>query len=538
VAVITAKTSDMSLTCQVTNTAIMHGITATELVSKMKIGSNFAAALDYVDFNRKNGYNDYDNTSSIIGIGFTIREPGKDYVYTDWGTSMLKGDSIHQSIPLNSLVGCDPSLKLSRAVIQSFYRGTSDGKMTMMVSNAKIMVGNTEYKLDYLNGTHNMTMYSLKNAETGIFNCGNSVGDEKESDLPQLSKLVGGKFEADIKIIDINETSRDDKTSYYLTCDGVTSLPSKEMVNSLKEAGYDTVRLTVSWTPHMNDQTFLIDKTWFNKVEEMINWILDNDMYCIINSHYDYLKQSWVGDHWDEAWMLPKYQKYVDERFTAMWNQIAEQFKDYDDYLIFEDMNEPYMSYDAYIANGGNAEVYDKTQADRVNALNGIFYSVVQKSGGNNINRFLMLACVLEKSGYLKYMELPNSNRIVATVHTYYEPFNGGLYSNGTDEAASFNTLVDKDMERISAFTKKTSVPVIIGEFANTEAIVNNERIAQATYLVEKAKEIGVPCMWWECVILAWTPDNTKFGLYNREKMNWEHQDILKSIINSAKVQK
>lgn len=537
VAVITAKTSDVSLTCNVTNSAVIRDITAKELVSKIKIGSNFASALDYINLNSKNGYNDYDNTSSIIGIGFAIREPGKDYNYSDWGTSMQKGDSIHQSIPLTSLAGCDPSLKLSRAVIQAVYRGTSDGKMTMMVSNAKIMVGSTEYKLDYLNGTHNMTMYSQKNSVTGIFNCGNSVGDEKESGLPQLSKLVGGEFEADIKIIDINESSRDDKTSYYLTCDGMTPLPSKEMVKALKDAGYDSVRLTVSWTPHMNDRTFLIDKSWLDKVEELVNWFMDNDMYCIINAHYDYLGLSWVGDHWDNAWMLPKYKEYVDGRFTAMWSQIAERFKDYDDFLIFEDMNEPYMPFEAFIASGGKPEVYDKTQADRVNELNGIFYSAIQKSGGNNRNRFLMLACAMEKAGYLKYLELPNSNRIIATVHTYYDPSSGGLYYNGTDEAASYNTLVDKDMERISSFIEKTGTPVIIGEFANTQAIANNERIVQATYLVQKAKEIGVPCMWWECAIYAWTPDNTKFGLYNREKVKWEHPDILQSIMSAAKSQ-
>ncbi|HYE82419.1 MAG TPA: cellulase family glycosylhydrolase [Clostridia bacterium] len=206
---------------------------------------------------------------------------------------MLKGDSIHWVIPLKSLDNCVPSLKLNCAVIQTYYAGSIDGKMTIKVSDAKITVGNTVYKLDYLNGTHTMTMYAEKNPSNGIYNCGNSVGDNANSGLPDLTKLVGGIFEADITIVDLIEPGRPDKSMHYLTNEGMNKLPTKEMVDALKNAGYDAVRLTVSWTPHMNDSTFVIDKAWLDKVEEQVNWVLDNDMYCIINSHYDYLSTSY-----------------------------------------------------------------------------------------------------------------------------------------------------------------------------------------------------------------------------------------------------
>ncbi|HYE82418.1 MAG TPA: hypothetical protein VEG39_09665 [Clostridia bacterium] len=80
---ITAKTSDMSLTCKVTNNTVMNDISAKELVSKIKIGSNFASSLDYIDFDNKMGYNDYYNRSSEVNIAFTLWEPGKDYFYSD-----------------------------------------------------------------------------------------------------------------------------------------------------------------------------------------------------------------------------------------------------------------------------------------------------------------------------------------------------------------------------------------------------------------------------------------------------------------------
>jgi len=535
--IITAKTSNKTFTCKIKNSTVMRDITAKQLVSEIKIGTNFASVLDYIDFNYKRGYNDYNNSSSEVGIMFTIWEPGKDYYYSDQGISMRKGDSIHQSIPLNSLNDCDSSLKLSSAVIQTGYSGNVDGKIIIKVSNAKITVGKTVYELKYLNGTHSMTMYAEQNTSSGIWNCGNSVGDKEKSGLPKLSKLVGGVFEADIKIVDLVEPNRVDKTTYYLTNEGMCSLPTKKMVDELKKEGYDAIRLTVSWTPHMNDSTFVIDKSWFNKVEEVVNWVLDNDMYVIINSHYDYLRRSWIKDRWSGVWMLPKYKDSVDSRYSAMWTQIANKFKNYDDYLIFEDMNEPYMSFDEYLSEGGEQDTFDAIQADRVNELNEIFYSVVRKSGGNNTERFLMLACVYEKTSHLSYLDLADKDKIIATAHTYYDPCEG-VYTNGFDSLAGFEVLVDKDMERISAFIEKTGVPVIIGEFGNTEVIENKERIEQAIYLVKKAAEIGVPCFWWECAMSKGEAANTKYSLYNREEMKWAHKDILQAIISTAKANK
>lgn len=494
--------------------------------------------MDNIDFSYKIGYDDYENSSSRIFIGFSLFEPGKDGEYFNRGIDMRKGDSIHQVIPLNSLEQCDPSLKLSRAVIGTFYHGSgnADGKMTIKVSNAKITVGNKVYKLDYLNGTNTMTMKAEFNQTYKCWSCGNSIGGTVDSGLPRVSDLLSGVFEADVSIVDITESNRPDKAAYYLTNEEMTNLPTKEMVDALKEAGYDAVRLTVSYTPHMNNNTFIIDKSWLDKVEEEVNWVLSNNMYCIIDSHSDYLGTSWVGDHWSGAWMLPKYQTYVDERFSMMLKQIADRFKDYDDYLLFESMNEPGMNYDAYISEGGKPDGFNAMQAGRVNALNDTFYSVVQNSGSNNQKRFLMFPCISEIYGYLDYLKLPASNKIIASVHSYFFPHENGKYTDTfVDEQASFETVVEKGMSRIAAFITKTGVPVIIGEFGNTEELENNARIYQASYLVDKAAEIGVPCFWWECGVDINKEAKERFGLYDRSSKSWAHKDILQAIINAAK---
>lgn len=541
VANITAKAGDAALTCKVTNSVTGQDISAKELVSKIKIGSNFSA-MDNIDFSYKIGYDDYENSSSRIFINFALHEPGIDRYYSDRGTDMRRGDTIHQVIPLDSLKQCDPSLTLSRAVIDAFYHGSGDfdGKMTINVSNAKITVGKKIYHLDYLNGIKTMEMKAEYNEDYNCWSCGGSIGEETESGLPEIANLKGGVFEADITIADITEPNRPDKVAYYLTNEEMGKAPTKEMIDALADAGYDAVRLTVSYTPFMNDETFIIDQAWLDKVEEAVNWVLSDNMYCIIDAHSDYLSASWVGDHWSGAWMLPKYQKYVDERFSMMWKQIADRFKDYDDYLLFESMNEPGMSYEAdvyesYVSEGGKPSDFNTMQADRINALNDAFYSIVQNSGGNNPKRFLVFPCINEVYGYLGYLKLPKSNKIIASVHSYFFTHDNGKYSDTFDgKEASFESVVRKDMDGISAFTEKTGVPVIIGEFGNTEELENSARIYQASYLVEKAREIGVPCFWWECGVDTNKDVSERFGLYDRNTMNWAHADILKAIMNAA----
>lgn len=98
----------------------------------------------------------------------------------------------------------------------------------------------------------------------------------------------------------------------------------------------------------------------------------------------------------------------------------------------------------------------------------------------------------------------------------------------------SYDDVVAKDLREIEAFMKEKNVPVIIGEFGNTEETENSARIAQATSLVEKAAAIGVPCFWWECGVSS-DNINERFGLYNFRTLSWAHEDILQAIINAAK---
>ena len=62
---------------------------------------------------------------------------------------------------------------------------------------------------------------------------------------------------------------------------------TKAMIDMVKDSGVEIVRVPVTWYEHMDSNTYKIDEAWMNRVEEIVNYVLEDDMYCIINVHHD-----------------------------------------------------------------------------------------------------------------------------------------------------------------------------------------------------------------------------------------------------------
>jgi aryl-phospho-beta-D-glucosidase BglC (GH1 family) len=297
----------------------------------------------------------------------------------------------------------------------------------------------------------------------------------------------------------------------------------RQVIQAFKEAGYNAVRLPVDWTAWTNDITFEIDEDWLDLVESCVQIILDAGLYCIIDTHEDYLGISWVGDHWDKEWLASKYKQYVDTRFAALWKQISERFKSYGDYLLFESFNEPFSDLDNSYCTA------------RINELQELFVKTVRETGGNNAKRFLSLTYY--NAGLfsnLQYLQLPKDTRLIVQVHYYYT-YGLGDFRPVTSWSKNDTAQIDSAFDTIKQFVDETGVPVILGEFGNTEIMPTADRIAQAKYILEKATELGIPAFWWEETLSSSINDkSTYFSLYNRNKMAWEHPDILKAIMQTV----
>lgn len=164
---------------------------------------------------------------------------------------------------------------------------------------------------------------------------------------------------------------------------------TQEMVTGMKEAGFTALRVPVAWTNAMNYESgdYTIGEDYLNRVEEIINYALNEDMYVIIN------------DHWDGGWWgmfgsaNEETRAQAMELYTSMWTQIANRYKEYSDHLIFESANEElgYRLNDTDVA-ADSGSLSDAECFTVVNQINQAFVDTVRATGGNNENRFLLIA--------------------------------------------------------------------------------------------------------------------------------------------------
>lgn len=243
---------------------------------------------------------------------------------------------------------------------------------------------------------------------------------------------------------------------------------TQEMITGMKNAGFDTLRIPVAWTNAMDYESgdYTIRKDYLNRVEEIINYALNENMYVVINDHWD---GSWWGmfgsaseETRQKAWDL----------YTSMWTQIAERYKEYSDYLIFESANEELgnrLNDTDVAADSGTLsadECYEMTLK-----INQKFVDIVRGTGGNNESRFLLIAGyntdvdMTTDDRYIMPTDPANEvNKLILSVH-YYTPWgycgNESLSLWGTKRNyGEMNSL----LESLTKFTDQ-GYGVIIGEY-------------------------------------------------------------------------
>ena len=306
---------------------------------------------------------------------------------------------------------------------------------------------------------------------------------------------------------------------------------TKHMIDSVKAAGFDAVRVPVTWRQHIDDSNgYKVDPEWMARVKETVDYVIDNDMYCILNVHHDVGGESWLKA--SDANVTAN-----TEKFTALWTQIANEFADYDNHLMFEGFNE--------ILDEDNNWVYPgKDAGDAVNKLNQIFVDTVRKTGGNNPERCIIVNTYAAGTGgsQLDDFVIPDDtaeNAIMVQVH-YYSP---GSYCTEISEDGNEQkvwtenggkSMIDGTLLNLySHFTNK-GVPVIIGEFAAANKDNEFDRAEWAGYVVENAKKYGIRCFWWDAG--GEFEINSDYGyykgmsLYNRYNDEWVFPEIVKAI--------
>lgn len=300
-------------------------------------------------------------------------------------------------------------------------------------------------------------------------------------------------------------------------------LTKKLVFDKVKEAGFNIVRIPVSWGKHLGQEPdYIIHDDWLNRVNEVVDYAIENDLYVILNMHH-------------EEWHFPSYENYekAEKILTSVWAQIAERFKDYNEHLIFEGMNEPRMKGTPYEWTGGNEEARDV-----VNKLNKAFVDTIRNSGGNNLFRHLMIPTYAASSdpNVWKDFVIPEDDKIIVSIHAY-TPYDFALNKNGTSswniENPDDTKEIDNLMENLYNTFISNGHPVILGEFGAMDKNNLNERIMWAKYYVQKAAEKGIPCIWWDNG--AFSGSGELFGLLDRREGEWVYPEIVEALMSGLK---
>ncbi len=309
---------------------------------------------------------------------------------------------------------------------------------------------------------------------------------------------------------------------------------TEEMIAAVKAAGFNTLRIPISWHNHVSGDDFTISEAWLSRVQQVVDWAIEREMYVIINIHHDvYPKYYYPSDeHYATA------ERYI----TSIWKQVSERFADYDEHLIFESMNEPRLKdtdiewwFDAASDKEGLAS------AECINRLNQAFVDTVRASGSRNADRYLMVPGYCAAAGYAlaDCFRLPEDtieNRLIVSVHAY-TPYNFALNESGTDK---FNMYGASDTREVSSFMndlyKKfiaNGIPVVIGEFGARDKGGNLQaRVDFAAYYTASASARGMPVCWWDNHLFKGSGE--RFGLLNRRTCEWEEPCIVEALMKYA----
>lgn len=302
---------------------------------------------------------------------------------------------------------------------------------------------------------------------------------------------------------------------------------TQAMIDGMKAAGFDTIRIPVAWmtnATHLYEGDYTIDADYMDRVEEVVRYARKAGMYVIINDHWD---GGWYGMFGSES---AETRALAMEAYKGMWQQIAERFRDYSDYLIFESANEELGTrFDEnsalYCSDSVVTYLTDDERYALTNEINQKFVDVVRATGGNNATRFLLIA------GYGTNIDqtcddrfqMPKDtadSKLMVSVH-YYDPWS---YCGASSAASATKwgkvsdyEYMDQQLAKMTKFTE-AGYGVVIGEYGALPCSdgLKDNTLAYHTAFLDTCTKYNLTNCLWDCS-----------GLYKRVSQTFADDDIL-----------
>lgn len=292
-----------------------------------------------------------------------------------------------------------------------------------------------------------------------------------------------------------------------------------DYIKGLKAAGFNAVRIPCAWHSYITDDSYTIDATWLDRVYEVVGMCVSNDMYVVLNAHWD---GGWLEDNIFDA----SKEDAIKAEQTAIWTQVANKMQGYDQHLIFAACNEPGMNE----TSGNSARWNSEPDAvSRVVAYEQAMIDAVRATGGNNSKRCIVVQGLgTDITNTYDYMTtLPTdeaTDRLLVEVH-FYEPYQfclmeedaswgnvfwywgEGNHVDGSEHNADWGEEdhVKTQFAKMKEKYVDNGYPVIIGEYsAMFRTVEENQEMHDKSVVyygevvTREAKNAGCVPFYWE----------------------------------------
>jgi endoglucanase len=292
---------------------------------------------------------------------------------------------------------------------------------------------------------------------------------------------------------------------------------SQKLIDSVIGTGINVIRIPITWCNHFTDDNYTIDPEWMKRVREVTDYAYKRGVFVIINTHH-------------ENWFFTSEENYphASAVLKRIWEQVSAEFSSYGERLLFEDLNEPRKH-----GEPDEWESVDPSAREVVNKLNRDFIETVRSSGGNNVNRHLVIAtyCGTCTEDVMRELEIPNDDKVIVNVHSYV-PWDFVCLENGTAEFDPKSPAQTEKLDATFGYMKKycidKGVPLIIDEFGAINRHNTEQRIAYIRYFRKKADELGIKYCWWDNGYFD--VNKGAFALFDRKSCKCVFKDIVKAL--------
>lgn len=508
-----AQTSASDVTEPVSN-ATPDMRTATELVGDINLGWNLGDSLD--SWASDAGYDDYYNSNAYK---FILRYDDSE---GNRSTSIAKQFGEDNTCELSwatGLIDYDSDIPIGQIGFEIWNEALEDAtEVTVNVTKAKLTRRNgVVIEFDELLGEHTVTI--TKYGTVAV------MTDKWPDNIHRTYGITDGTYEVALELVDFPQMEYG-KTEYFETLRN-NPLTTYDMITEVKRAGFNAVRIPVTFFNHIPSSSDVIDADWLDRIQEVVNFVIHQDMYCILCLYHDGSTTGWLRVASDTD---------VD-KYESIWTQLSERFKDYDDRLIFQGYNE--------LTDKDNTWDYPgKVDTKWINSLAQTFVDTVRATGGNNAGRCLMVTPYAgsHEQEIIDDFKLPEDSaddRLIVAVNAKFPALFSYAIETGEEEESDGQAVSssdnskwgsDADKAEMNELFKKLydrfgsqGIPVIITEFCTADKDNTESRAAHAAYYTETAASYGIPCFWWD-----------DGSLLLRKSLVWSYDEIVNAMVDAT----